>query len=142
VSLRQRVPYVIALWAGAVLMCFLALLAYRERLWPEALVYGGVGAAQGVACAVLAVRTPRRDVPDWSRRYELVGVPGEGLVMRCNRCDAIVLPSVRSLTAARFLTYAHLHTFTVCGRGVPEPGQDTARLVESRRGWLSGRRRG
>lgn len=140
---RQRIPYVFLL---ALCGALLAASAWRTWMRGDYLTFSVNAAATVtalVATAVLALRKPGSWVPEWARRFETVAVqhPGGGppvCVLRCNRCDATVLPSAPQLTLPRQLTYAHVHATLACDPRRATDPEDTRRIgpEKQRRGLI------
>lgn len=144
-TLHQRAPYVVGLATSGTL---LLLAAWGE--WNHGnLVAMGVEVAWAVLvlvlAAVLALRNPDQLIPDWAHRFELVAVGKTedragrippAVVLRCNRCDATVLPRAVKVTLPRLLSYAWSHTVLACEPRRATDPEDTRRITGHPRGPL------
>lgn len=106
-----------------------AILATMFTLWGLMLLAYAV---------VMGVHGRRAWMPDWTHRFELLVVPATpgGLpaaVVRCNRCDATVLPRAAKITLPRLLSYTHTHTALACEPRRKTDPEDTRRLDSPQR---------
>jgi hypothetical protein len=95
---------------------------------------GLLAAAVGVGLATVMFWRADREwvLPDWSRPFEVQWTE-QGLVLRCNRCDQVVLPWTQRATQPRLLSYSHHHAEDICGAATAvQPGDVTDALGVSR----------